>query len=60
MSQLQQASEEGSSLSDGAGASAGDAASALSPGALGPAAPQHPDFRWVWNKYRYVNWKDLP
>jgi len=20
----------------------------------------NPDFRWVWNKYRYVNWKDLP
>jgi len=20
----------------------------------------NPDFRWVWNKYRYVNWKELP
>jgi len=20
----------------------------------------NPDFRWVWNKYRYVSWKDLP
>ena len=22
--------------------------------------PKNPDFRWVWNRYRYVNWKDLP
>ncbi len=21
---------------------------------------KNPDFRWVWNKYRYINWKDLP
>jgi prepilin-type N-terminal cleavage/methylation domain-containing protein len=21
---------------------------------------KNPDFRWVWNKYRYVKWKDLP
>ena len=20
----------------------------------------NPDFRWVWTKYRYINWKDLP
>ena len=20
----------------------------------------NPDFRWVWTKYRYVNWRDLP
>jgi len=20
----------------------------------------NPDFRWVWNKYRYVGWRDLP
>ncbi len=22
--------------------------------------PKNPDFRWVWNKYRYSQWKDLP
>ena len=22
--------------------------------------PKNPDFRWVWNRYRFVQWKDLP
>ena len=22
--------------------------------------PRNPDFRWVWDKYRYKNWKPLP